>query len=1351
MRQKILTFLCILGGLASWFPAYVAADSIENIRFIHIGLKEGLSHNTVFDIVQDSKGYLWFATADGINKYNGYDLKVYRHQYNNPGSIANDFIRCMVIDEKGRIWIGTNKGLSLYNQDQDIFNNYFYKKRKRDIAITSIAPIDKDVLMLGTTEGVILFNATNHTFLNDTLSTSLHILKPQKLTRDGEEIYIGTKERIYTYQPRNGHLQHLIEMPGNAPIQAMLCQKDDCIWIATEGEGLYLYNRKTQELKNFRQEDNFSGLNSNFVRSLAIDKEGCLWIGTYNGLNIYKEGEDRFYSVKSLELHPGSLSQNSVRCIFKDSQDGMWLGTYWGGVNYYHPLCNCFQDIKHIPYTNSISNNVITCIVEDNNNDLWIGTSDGGLNFYDFKTKKYKNYPFDNTQTFKDIKAVYIDDRHNKVYVGAHAAGLMVIDRHTGKQEFFNRKNSNMPSDNIYSIISDNNHGLWIASLEYLVHFDIPDRKFTVMDKDADGNKIQEHNRLLFRDSKGHIWLGGETGLSVFDAQGLSLSVNKDFHIPDILTQSFVNCFHESVSGNIWVGTRNGLFVLTTESDEIAHYTTDCGLPSNTIHGILEDSVGRFWISTNQGLCYFTPENLKIHNYNSSDALQSNRFNAGSYCRTASGYMLFGGINGITCFKPETLVDNPYSPKPIINKLFVYNKEVLPNDNTKVLSSSIEDTNHITLQSDQNSFALSFVVPNYIAGRRNTFSYRLNGYDNEWNTLKENNLVTYSNLPAGEYTFVLKSANNDGKWSEESTTLHIRILPVWYRSWWFITLLGILIVLIIVAFLRFYWIRKKHIFQIKIQDLDKKKQEEINQMKIRFYVDISHELRTPLTLIVAPLQELIAHITGQWEQKKLLYIQRNTNRLLHLINQLMDYRRAELGIFLLKVGYGNAYQCVLNSFINYENIAGQKDIDYNFHSDLQNEDVLFDGNYLDLIVNNLLSNAFKYTPHGESITVKLYKENGNLVLQVIDTGIGIPVEKQKKIFDRFYQVDNIHEGSGIGLSLIQRLVELHHGSISLQSQVGKGSTFSVYLPQNETLFTSDERAGTIGSIEEQRVYFTNAHDNYVGDEEMQSGRENPSEDNESQKRETILVVEDNKELRQYIADELSKQYDVVEAENGQIAYNQLKKCEGNDIALVITDVMMPEVNGIQLCKLIKQSLKTCHIPVYILSAKADLKYQLEGLRIGANDYIPKPFSMEILKAKIQNMLRIRYRMFEYYSNTVEIEPEKIASNKIDEEFIKRAIAIVERNMDNVDFSAEQFASEMNMSRSNLYLKLKAITGKSAIDFINKVRFGRACQLLKEGKHSVSEISFMVGYNTPSYFAVRFKKYIGCLPTEYGKK
>lgn len=838
----IQTLLVLLGGL---FPFILNAGTTEDIYFSHIGMEDGLSHSTIFAINQDKERNLWFATYDGVNKYDGYNFTVYRHEYANPNSIASDITRCIAIDDSDQIWVGTREGLSFYNRRKNSFSNYYYKKNGINVPINSIAPIKENWLMLGTAEGILLFDIKKECFLNDTLP-SLHLLKPTVLVRQGEYIYIGAEDGVYTYTLSGGKLERLVSMPAGIRIHAILCQMFSRIWMATEGDGLFMYDAKTKELKNYRYESEQSGLNSNYVRSLELDTENRLWVGTYSGLNIYKEATDNFSSIKSSEIQEGSLSQNSVRSIFKDSQGGMWLGTYWGGLNYYHPLCNRFQRIKHVPFLNSLSNNVVSCIVEDSEHNLWIGTSDGGLNFYDSTSKLYKNYLFKSGSLdvpFKDIKTVYVDEEHDKVYVGAHAGGMMALQRKSGRVEYFNRQNSNLPSNNIYSIISDENGGLWVASLEHLLHFDIDKRNFTIVDKDQNGRKLQQYNRLLFRDSRRRIWVGGEMGVSVYNQIGTDFLANTDFHIDPILQQAFVNCFYESTSGYIWIGTRSGLFAMKEGSKELLQYTTTDGLPSNVIYGIMEDAYARLWISTNQGLSCLNPENGKFRNFTILDGLQGNQFNAGSYCRQDNGYMLFGGVNGITLFRPETLIDNPYAPKPVINKLFVYNKEVLPNDETGILSETIEYADHITLSSSQNSFAISFVVSNYIAGKHNTFAYKLEGYNDEWYRQNDTSPVSYSNLPAGDYTFYIKAANNDGKWNEEPTVLHIRVLPVWYCTWWALSLFALSFMLVVFGIVRYFWLRKSMQAEILMERLDKEKQEEISQMKIRFYVNPLAELK----------------------------------------------------------------------------------------------------------------------------------------------------------------------------------------------------------------------------------------------------------------------------------------------------------------------------------------------------------------------------------------------------------------------------------------------------------------------------------------------------------------------------
>ena len=1340
-----LFFLCL--GMHSAF-----SETPEQITFSYISINEGLSQSTVFSIDQDKRGNMWFATYDGVNKYDGYAFTVYQHNEDDPNSIANDISRIVKTDSQGRVWIGTRDGLSRYDEEKDIFQNFFYEKNGKHLQVNGIEEISPEQLLISTPEGLIMFDIKESKFIDDSFSTAMHKTIASTLYRQGDQIYIGTStDGLYTYSITQKTFEKVIPILGTKQIQAILQQSPTRIWVATEGAGLFLINPKTKEIKNYlHSPSNPKSISSNYIRSLAMDSQNRLWIGTFNDLNIYHEGTDSFASYSSNPVENGSLSQRSVRSIFMDSQGGMWLGTYFGGLNYYHPIRNRFKNIRNIPYKNSLSDNVVSCIVEDKDKNLWIGTNDGGLNLYNPITQRFTSYTLQEDESARgigsnNIKAVYVDEKKSLVYIGTHAGGLSILHRNSGQVENFNQRNSQLVNENVYAILPDGEGNLWLGTLSALVRFNPEQRSFTTIEKEKDGTPVvSKQITTLFRDSHKRLWIGGEEGLSVFKQEGLDIQKASILPVSNV-TKLFTNCIYEASNGIIWVGTREGFYCFNEKDKQIKRYNTTNGLPNNVVYGILEDSFGRLWLSTNRGISCFNPETEKFRNFTESDGLQSNQFNTASYCRTSVGQMYFGGINGITTFRPELLLDNPYTPPVVITKLQLFNKVVRPDDETGILTKNISETKSITLKSWQTAFSIEFVVSNYISGQHNTFAYKLEGYDKEWYYLTDSRTVSYSNLPQGTYQFLVKAANSDGKWNPIPTALEIIVLPIWYKTWWALLIFFATFAGFITFVFRFFWMRKSMEAQLEIERRDKEQQEEINQMKMRFFINISHELRTPLTLILTPLQEIINKISDRWTRNQLEYIQRNANRLLHLVNQLMDYRRAELGVFELKAKKGNAHQLIQDNFLFYDKLARHKKITYTLHSELEDKEVLFDANYLELIVNNLLSNAFKYTESGQSITVTLKEENGWLLLQVSDTGIGIPINKQGKIFERFYQIESEHVGSGIGLSLVQRLIELHHGRIELDSEENKGSTFSVYLPQDLSVYKPSELASNNEQNEEEQVYSTNSKAMYFIDTEKV---ENESVESGDKKRGTILIVEDNNEIRRYLSNGLADLFNTLEAGNGEEA---LEKLKDNEVDVIVTDVMMPVMDGIKLCKNVKQNIRTCHIPVIILSAKTDIKDQMEGLQMGADDYIPKPFSLAILTTKIQNMMRTRRRMLDKYAKSLEVEPEKITFNAMDEALLKRAMAIVEKNMDNIEFSTDEFAREMNMSRSNLHLKLKAITGESTIDFIRKIRFNEAAKLLKDGRYTVAEVSTMVGFNTPSYFATSFKKYFGCLPTEYIKK
>lgn len=1350
-RMPKSAFISILLSIFLGISSLHAAEP-EQITFIHIGLNDGLSQSTVFSIDQDKRGNMWFATYDGVNKYDGYAFTVYQHDASDPYSIANDIARIVKVDSRGRVWIGTRDGLSYYDEEKDRFRNYFYEKKGKRLQVAGIAELSENQLLISTSEGLLVFDTEQSRFLEDALSATLHKLVASTITRQGDDIYIGTVSGLYVYSTLTKQFSLVTQALENKNIQTVLRQSSTRLWVATEGAGLYLINPKTNQVQNYRHiAGDPNSISSNYIRSLALDAQNRLWIGTFNDLNIYHEGTDSFVSYTSDPVQSGSLSQNSVRSIFMDSQGGAWLGTYFGALNYYHPLKNRFRHIKRIPYQNSLNDNVVSCIVEDKNHNLWIGTNDSGLNFYDVEKKKYTYYVARDDHysgiRSNNIKTIYIDEAQEKVYIGTHAGGFSVLNKKTGHIETFHTRNSTLNEDNVYAIVPVGEGDFWVATLSALYKFNPQTKSLRLIEKTQDGHPLEAKRiTLMFRDSKNRLWIGGEEGLFIYDQIGGELQPAQLFSDSLPVNHAFINCIYEAHNGQFWIGTREGIYGYDEKRNRMKHYTTSDMLPNNVVYGILEDTFGRLWLSTNKGLACFDPETEKFRNFTESDGIQSNQFNSYSYCRTSSGQMYFGGINGITTFIPELLMDNPHTPPVVITGLRLFNRTVRPDDETGLLTRNIRDTKSITFKASQTSFTLEFVVTNYISGLHNTFAYQLEGFDKEWYYLTDQRSVSYSNLPHGTYNFLVKAANSDGRWNDVPTRLEIIVLPVWYKTWWALLLFSVAFICLVIFIFRYFWIRKSMATELEMERRDKEHREEINQMKMRFFINISHELRTPLTLILAPLQEIMAKSGDRWIRNQLEHVQRNANRLLHLVNQLMDYRRAELGVFELKAKKANADQLVRENFLFYDKLARHKKIDYTFFSEIQEKEALFDPNYLELIVNNLLSNAFKYTGPNQSITVTLKEEDQFLVLQVSDTGIGIPINKQAKVFERFYQVESEHVGSGIGLSLVQRLVELHHGRIELESEEGKGSTFSVYLPQDITVYKTSELAiAGSNDPEEAPAYSTNSKEMYFIDTD---NPEDPAVELADKKRGTILIVEDNTEISQYLSNGLSGLFTILEACNGEEALEKMKE---NEIDVVITDVMMPVMDGIKLCKTIKQNIRTCHIPVIILSAKTDLKDQMEGLQGGADDYIPKPFVLSVVTTKIQNMLRTRWRMLERYAKSLEVQPEKITFNAMDEALLKRAVSIVEKNMDNIEFSADDFAREMLMSRSNLHLKLKAITGESTIDFIRKIRFNEACKLLKEGRYTIAEVSTMVGFNTPSYFATSFKKYFGYLPTEFVKR
>ncbi|MDR0509806.1 MAG: response regulator [Rikenellaceae bacterium] len=840
----------------------------------------------------------------------------------------------------------------------------------------------------------------------------------------------------------------------------------------------------------------------------------------------------------------------------------------------------------------------------------------------------------------------------------------------------------------------------------------------------------------MYRDSRRRIWIGTNYGLYLYTPAGDRLSA---FETLPTGGQFHAVCVSEDSGGTIWIGTRSGLFRYDEHGGSFEGYTTADGLPNDCVYGILEDRYNRLWLSTNRGLSCFSPGSGLFRNYLREDGVGSNQFNMYAACRTAGGAFYFGGVNGVTWFGPEEMTDNPFAPAPRITGITLLNRRATPDRTNGVLCDSLGNLTSVRIPSRDNLFSVEFVVTNPLAGTNNSFACKLEGFDDHWRPTR-NTSVGYSNLRPGRYTLLVRAGNNDNVWCEQPARLEIRITPAWYQT----ALFRIACILAALAaaygVAHFLSLRGKMRMQLRLEQMEKHKIEEISQEKIRFYINMSHELRTPLTLILSPLQEIRSHdIQDRFVRRRIDYVWANSRRLLHMVNQLLDYRKAELNMFRMGVAETDPEAVAANLFAMFEDNAQGRDMNFIFASSLAGRRAAIDVSYVEMMVTNLLSNAFKFTPDGGTIRLGLDMEGESLTISVRDSGMGIAQDKIDRIFERFYRIDDDKAGAGIGLSIVKLLVDRHHGSITVKSEPGRFTEFRISLPASIAAYAPEELAGeerTAGrSCGDVSLFVQEAA--YVGGRVQAAGH--------GSHEESILIVEDNDQIKQYLADSFSDRFNIFTASDGAEARAMLRDTE---VDLVITDIMMPGMDGLELSA-IKQNIRTSHIMVIILTARDSMEDQMAGIEAGADDYLPKPFSLPILQAKTGNLLKTRYRLRHRYSRSIaEVDPDKITSNAMDGEFLRKAIKVVEENIGNEEFSSDDFARELCISRSSLHLKMKSITGEAATQFIRKIRFNRACTLLAEGKLSVAEVSVVVGFGSPSYFATSFKKHVGCLPTEY---
>jgi ligand-binding sensor domain-containing protein/signal transduction histidine kinase/CheY-like chemotaxis protein len=1355
----ILIILC----LAFCKPA------LGQLSFDHLSVASGLSQSTVLSIFKDSRGYMWFGTRDRLNRYDARQIRIYNYHYNDTTSIScSDYIFSVFEDRDKNLWIGTVKGLNRYIPEQDAFERIMSDpKNPESLSDNNVYCTYQDNLgnlWFGSLNGLNVLSSPksrnftkyfkasrNHPGLTGNQVNIIYQDRNQNLwigTSDGLTKMTPTKGG-YTFTPFVSSKADPNGLDGNF-VKTIAEDKQGNLWIGTETGGLNLYDAKTATFSHFKHDPyNTNTLSNNDVRKIMPDKSGKLWIGTMNGINVFDPLTKQFTHYEHDLENRNSLSDNSIKDIYQDDNGTIWVGTMFGGVNIIHPNSIPFTVYQSNKFKNSISGNIVSSITADAKQNLWIGTEGNGLNYFDKTSGTFKHYishPADATGIGTNfIKALY-RDKQNNLWVGLHQGGIDLYQPATDNFKHY-RHDANNPnsisSDIVSCIWEDSQNRFWVGTSTGLNLFDKKQQIFVhyLGDTAHPLHLSSRWIRCIYEDSKHNIWVGTTGGLNLLKPGARAFTWFKaNERDSNSLRGGYINCIKEDSGGNIWIGAfHGGLSLYNAQTQKFKTYTTQQGLPSDNVLNIQQGDNGYLWISTDNGLSKFNIKTGKVKNYNVKDGLPTNEFNYGSGYRDADGSLYFGTFNGLVSFSPKRIKENAVAPAILFTKLKLFNQPVSIGDTTGLLKQDISLTTDITFTHDQNVFSIDFTALNYDKPDRNQYMYKLDDFENAWNYVTIPT-ATYTNLPAGDYHFLVKGSNNDGLWSADVKSLHIKILPPLWKTWWAYLIYLVVFVTILYWVIRFFRRQARLERDLYYEHLNYERQQEVHQLKLDFFTKVSHEIRTPLTLILAPVEKLIdLTLDNSTVSKQLVYVKQNADRLIRLVNELLDFRKIETGHMKLFAAEQDVVKFCHDVYMSFERVAAAKQISYSFATDTEQTMVYFDGPQFEKVLFNILSNAFKFTPDGVEVSVTLITNAANVDITITDNGPGISAEAQQHIFDDFYQDKHSSKASGwgIGLALAKNIVGLHKGSISVKSELAVGNepgntAFKVSLLKGKTHFAIDELAD---EIPEQHLPQLVSYQIPELNIELIPGKEKP----------VVLLVEDNDEVRGFIKEGLAETYEIHESNNGADGWETASVLIPD---LIISDVTMPVMDGLELCSKIKTDECTNHIPVILLTAKAAHTHLVSGLETGADAYITKPFSMQILELNVRNLLLARQSMRQKYSQQVTLMPTNRVIASPDEKFLHRLMEIVELNMEDPDFDVIKLVNVIGMSQTVLYRKIKALTDLTITDFIKSTRLKQAAQLLAQNKLGIAEVAYAVGFNDRKYFSKEFKKQFGKTPSEY---
>ncbi len=1357
------------------FISSLSFSQTQSIQFEHITTKDGLSNSSVICILQDRQGFMWFGTEEGVSRFDGYNFTNYKYSPDDTNCISANYIWSLFEDSEGFIWIGTGNGLNKFDPVTEIFSHYFHDEKQvesiSDNDVTCILEDSDGYLWIGTSHGLNQYDRKMQKFKhfihdpNNPNSLSLNYISCLYEDSRGD-LWIGTG--IITAEVSGGinklnrKTEQFIRYKFDAGLTGhsnwIMALAEDAagnIWIGTDA-GLKIYNGKSHNFTNNGYNGSLfpdQGLTS--IRAVFFDSKRNLWAGSYSsGLASLDKFSTEFILHQNNPQDSYSLSNNKVQSVYEDRNGCLWIGTKGGGVNKINPFSKYFQHYKKYlspaEMQPALEVNNITAICEDHSGKLWLG-SEGGVH-------TLGRSPFTNNwNTILSLQSnqinSIIEDDLGIFWIGT-TNGLIKYDPLKKWQKwytFYEQEPTQKHALYVYALLIDQTGLLWMGTHQGLYRFNRKNETYSRFVHDSEQINTLSDNRVfsLLESSFGTLWVGTVYGLNKFDPVNQTfLNSQVDQKILEHLKYNDIRVMCEDNLNNLWIGTAYGLkmFHLTTENFRL--FTQKDGLPDNVINGLLPDNHGNIWISTNSGLSKFNPVKNEFKNYDYWDGIQNTTFNSGACFINKNGEMLFGGNNGLTICYPDSIKEDLSLPPIVFTGFKKFNKVVH-------LDTAISYLKQLTFAYHENVLSFEFAALNFVNPRKNQFAYKMEGFVDDWIYLGNRHDIDFTNLSPGKYILRVKGSNSADVWNEQGTSIRIIITPPWWRTGWASALYALILSSMVVGLWRFQLRRINIRNELKLRKFEAQKLQEIDTMKSRFFANISHEFRTPLTLILGPISKMLEKTKDPVTKQELTMMQRNAKRLQRLINQLLDLSKIEAGKMTLQTRPENIVTLLNRIVQSFKSQAKLKGIELKFHTK-QNEIMAYvDSEKIENIFYNLLSNALKFTSSGGVVecNVQIVRDqsdgsseirNPKSEIVIKDTGIGIPVDRLDKIFDRFYQVDDSHtrehEGTGIGLALTKELVELHHGQIKVESELQKGTTFTVYLPLGKAHLKPAE------IISEQAVRSIETESAPVDIETPHEVEELDSKTLPHQKTLPVfMIVEDNRDMRAYMHDCLCQNYQLLEAIDGEDGFHQAVNCIPD---LIISDVMMPKIDGFELCQQLKSDERTSHIPIILLTARSSIESKIKGLEFGADDYLIKPFDTSELRVRVKNLIEQRRKLREKFSQNIFLKPAEIAVTSYDQRFLQRTIDIIEKHLADPDFDVTLLTHEVGMSRMQLHRKLHALTNQSASQFIRILRLKRAAELLHQHFGNVAEIAYEVGFSNPSYFAECFRRQFGVLPSEY---